>query len=147
MFDSSLSLAERDGGAEARQEDRAGAASSVAWTMQGFPAENTGSTDEGLRKVHTAQEDGTVLRLVRYSPGVAPLHHRTNSVDYAIVLSGSIELELDTRTVRLDTGDVLVQRGTIHNWINNGTEPCVMAYVLIGAHPVTVNDATLALQG
>jgi quercetin dioxygenase-like cupin family protein len=78
---------------------------------------------------------------------VTPRHHRTNSVDYAIVLSGSIELELDTKTVRLNTGDVLVQRGTIHNWINNGTEPCLMAYILIGAHPVTVDGQALQPKG
>ena len=39
----------------------------------------------------------------------------------------------DGQTVRLKSGDVVVQRGTIHNWVNNGTEPCIMAYVLIAA--------------
>jgi quercetin dioxygenase-like cupin family protein len=147
LFDSSFQLVEQDSSAGARQEDRHGAASSVAWTTQGFPSDNTGSFDEASRKVHTAQEDGTVLRLVQYSPGVTPRHHRTNSIDYAIVLSGSIELELDTQTAKLNTGDVLVQRGTIHNWINNGTEPCLLAYILIGAHPVTINGVTLSPKG
>jgi quercetin dioxygenase-like cupin family protein len=76
--------------------------------------------------VSTAETDGTVFRIVQYSPGVTPRHHRTSSVDYAVVLSGSIELELDNATVRLGPGDVLVQRGTIHNWANSGTEPCVI---------------------
>ena len=147
LFDSSLTLAEQSSSGGARQEDRAGAASSVAWTTQGFPTDNTGSSDLGLREVKTAQEDGTVLRLVKYSPGVTPRQHRTNSVDYAVVVSGSIEMELDTQTVRLDTGDILVQRGTIHNWINNGTEPCVMAYILVGAYPITINGETLAPTG
>lgn len=148
LFDSTLPLAEPAKGAGGDAEvDRHGAASSVTWTTQGFPSDNDGSSDDGLRKVPTAQEDGTVLRLVQYAPGVTPRHHRTNSVDYAIVLSGSIEMELDTDTVKLNMGDVLVQRGTIHNWINNGTESCLMAYILIGANPVSIDGQVLAPKG
>ncbi len=77
--------------------------------------------------------DGTVFRLVRYEPGVAPRNHRTETVDYAIVLSGEIEMELDGATVRLRQGDVLVQQNTMHNWVNRGTEPCVIAFVLVPA--------------
>ena len=148
LFDSTLPLAEPAKGKGSDAEvDRHGAASSVTWTTEGFPSDNNGSSDEGLRKAPTALEDGSVLRLVQYAPGVTPRHHRTNSVDYAIVLAGSIDLELDTETARLNTGDVLVQRGTIHNWINNGTEPCLMAYILLGAKPVTVDGTTLTPQG
>ena len=69
-------------------------------------------------------------------PGVAPRNHRTESIDYAIVMSGEIDMDLDGTIVHLKAGDVLVQRGTIHNWINNGTEPCVVAFVLVAAKPV-----------
>ncbi len=63
--------------------------------------------------------------------------HRTSSIDYAVILSGSIVLELDDRAeVILNAGDVLVQRGTIHNWINRGTESCTIAFVLIAALPI-----------
>jgi quercetin dioxygenase-like cupin family protein len=58
-----------------------------------------------------------------------------------------MEMELDNETVRLTEGDVLVQRGTIHNWVNNGTEPCVIAFVLIGARPATVNGTPLPAVG
>ena len=75
--------------------------------------------------------DGTVFRLVEYQPGVAPRNHRTETVDYAIVLSGEIEMELDGTVVRLKRGDTLVQRNTIHNWVNRGSEPCVIAFVLV----------------
>jgi quercetin dioxygenase-like cupin family protein len=77
-----------------------------------------------------------VFRIVRYDPGVAPRRHRTSSLDYAVVLSGEIDMELDDKEVHLKAGDVVVQRGTIHNWANRGTEPCIMAFVLIGAKPV-----------
>jgi quercetin dioxygenase-like cupin family protein len=95
------------------------------------------SPKRALRSVGTAESDGTVFRIVRYAPGVAPRHHRTNSINYAVVMSGSMEMELDDQTVRLNAGDVLVQRGTIHNWVNNGTGRCVIAFVLIGARPAT----------
>jgi len=54
---------------------------------------------------------------------------------------------LDDTTVYLKAGDVLVQRGTIHNWINRGTEPCVIAFVLIAAKPVTAGGKVLHAQG
>jgi mannose-6-phosphate isomerase-like protein (cupin superfamily) len=75
--------------------------------------------------------DGTVFRLVEYQPGVAPRNHRTETVDYAIVVSGEIEMDLDGTLVRLRQGDTLVQRNTIHNWINRGKKPCVVAFVLV----------------
>jgi hypothetical protein len=56
-------------------------------------------------------------------------------------------MELDDTKVHLKAGDVLVQRGTIHNWVNRGTEPCVIAFVLIAAKPVTVGDKVLHAQG
>ena len=82
----------------------------------------------------TVMPDGTVFRISRLEPGVAPRMHRTESLDYAVVVSGEIDMELDDgEVVRLRAGDALVQRGTVHNWINNGTEPCVIAFVLIAA--------------
>ena len=77
-----------------------------------------------------------MFRLVEYQPGVAPRNHRTESIDYAVVVSGAITMDLDGKEVDLMQGDVLVQRGTVHNWINRSTEPCVIAFVLIAAKPV-----------
>jgi mannose-6-phosphate isomerase-like protein (cupin superfamily) len=75
--------------------------------------------------------DGTVFRFVEYQPGVAPRNHRTETIDYAVVISGEIEMDLDGTTVHLKQGDTLVQRNTIHNWINRGKTPCVIAFVLV----------------
>jgi hypothetical protein len=77
LYDSSMLLLEADRAAGTRQEDRAGAASTVIWTTQG-PVTNDDPSDTALRKVGTAESDGTVFRIVRYAPGVAPRHHRTN---------------------------------------------------------------------
>jgi mannose-6-phosphate isomerase-like protein (cupin superfamily) len=62
-----------------------------------------------------------------------PLMHRTCSIDYAIVMSGEIDMLLDDSEVHLRTGDVLVQLGTNHAWVNRGTEICRIAFVLIDA--------------
>jgi quercetin dioxygenase-like cupin family protein len=63
--------------------------------------------------------------------GHHPLMHRTETIDYAIVLSGEITLVLDGGDVDLKTGDIVVQCGTNHAWSNRSSAPCVVAFVLI----------------
>jgi mannose-6-phosphate isomerase-like protein (cupin superfamily) len=60
-----------------------------------------------------------------------PLMHRTRSVDYAVVLSGEIDMVLDETTVHLKPGDVVVQQATNHGWVNHGTQPCRIVVVLM----------------
>ena len=88
---------------------------------------NDGQDDAGARPVGTTLPGGTILRVVEFSPGVQARNHRTNSIDYAIVMDGEIDMDMDGTMIHLKAGDVLVQRGTIHNWINNGTESCIIA--------------------
>jgi len=126
---------------------RPGANAAVIWTSEGFPASNDGNVDTCGRKVGTTLDDGVVFRVVSFGPGVAPRNHRTDSIDYATVMSGEIDMELDGETVHLKAGDVLVQRGTIHNWVNKGTVPCVIAFVLVAAKPVTAGGKVLTAQG
>jgi quercetin dioxygenase-like cupin family protein len=126
---------------------RPGATACVVWTTEGFPIDNTEEEDAGLRKTGTTLDNGTVFRILELAPGVTPRNHRTDSIDYAIVMSGEVDMELDDTTVHLKAGDVLVQRGTIHNWVNRGTEPCVIAFVLIAAKPVTVGGKVLRAEG
>src|SRR6201987_4849156 len=126
---------------------RPGATASVVWTTQGFPVDNTGEEDAGLRKTGTTLDNGTVFRILELVPGVPPRNHRTDSIDYAVVMSGEVDMELDDAKVHLKAGDVLVQRGTIHNWVNRGSEPCLIAFVLIAAKPVTVGGKVLRAEG
>jgi quercetin dioxygenase-like cupin family protein len=127
--------------------NRPGATACVVWTTESFPVNNTGEADEGLREVGTTLKNGTVFRVIEFAPGVAPRNHRTDSIDYAVVVSGEIDMELENSVVHLKAGDVLVQRGTIHNWVNRGTTPCVMAFVLIDAKPVEVDGRVLNAVG
>jgi mannose-6-phosphate isomerase-like protein (cupin superfamily) len=121
-------------------------ASCVIWSTGEFPTDNDLAADGGARPVATTDPDGTVFRLVEYGPGVAARNHRTESVDYAIIMSGEIEMEMDGTVVRLKAGDVLVQRGTIHNWSNPGTVPCVVAFVLVAAKPVERDGKALTAK-
>jgi quercetin dioxygenase-like cupin family protein len=121
--------------------------SCVVWSTGSFPADNSGDEDGGARPVATTDSNGTVFRIGMYHPGVAPRNHRTESVDYAIVMSGEIVMEIDGATVHLRAGDVLVQRGTIHNWTNPGTEPCFIAFVLVAAKPVERAGKILGATG
>ena len=115
---------------------RDGQSGTVIWTTDRSPADNTGDGDEAKRMVDASLPFGSTFRVIEYLPGVAPRNHRTDTIDYAVVMSGEIDMGMDDTVVHLKAGDVLVQRGTIHNWVNNGTEPCIIAFVLIDAEPV-----------
>ena len=60
-----------------------------------------------------------------------PAMHKTDTIDYIILLKGDVTLILDEEEVRLEPHDVVVQRGTNHAWVNNGTEPALLIAVLI----------------
>jgi len=126
---------------------RPGALYSVIWSSEGFPVNNDGDADPSGKKIGTTISDGTVFRIVSFGPGVAPRNHRTDSIDYAVVMSGEIDMELDVGKVHLKAGDVLVQRGTIHNWVNKSDAPCVVVFVLIDAKPVEHDGKPLAAHG
>jgi len=126
---------------------RPGATWSVLWTTEGT-IDNNDESDGAQRKVGTSHDNGTVLRVVRYEPGVSRRNHRTDSLDYGICLSGQLDMELDDGVVvHLKAGDVVVQRGTIHNWANNSNAPAVMAFVLIAAPPYLHNGKPLDAAG
>ena len=127
---------------------RPGAEACVIWTSEGFPIDNTGSADEGLRETGTTHDNGTVFRILELQPGNTPRIHRTDSLDYAVIMKGEIDMELETGDItHLKAGDVIVQRGTVHNWVNRGPEPCVIAFVLIAAKPVEAGGKVLKAFG
>jgi len=120
----------------------------VIWTTERFPVDNNGNEDGAQRQTGTTLANGTVFRVLEVGPGNAPRVHRTDSIDYAVVMSGEIDMELEEGTsVHLKAGDVVVQRGTIHNWVNKGTEPCRIAFILIDAKPVEAGGKVLQAQG
>jgi len=64
--------------------------------------------------------------------------HRTETIDYVIVMQGELDMDMDDSTVKLKAGDVMVQRGTNHAWVNRGKEVARAAFVLIDATPLGI---------
>jgi quercetin dioxygenase-like cupin family protein len=112
----------------------------LLWATLSVPADNDQEIDGAEADVGLAIDAGTVLRIVDFAPGALSPMHRTNSVDYGIVVWGEIELLLDDGSVtRVGPGEVVVQRGTIHAWRNPSADTmCRVAFVLVGASPATV---------
>ena len=85
---------------------------------------------EAFRREYLAKAPGLAEAMELQDVGM----HTTDSVDYGVVISGEISLELDDGVrVTLKQGDCVVQNGTRHAWRNGSTTPCVMAFVLVGA--------------
>ena len=121
------------------------AAFSLVWTTATVPADNNDETDGRTRDAGLTLHQGSVIRIVDMVPGGVSPFHRSSSIDYGIVLSGVVELELDDGAVTMArAGDIIVQRGTIHLWRNpSPTKTCRIVFVLIEAAPVTVDGAPL----
>jgi mannose-6-phosphate isomerase-like protein (cupin superfamily) len=144
-----------------QRPNRPGVTLTNLWRCNSTPTEYDGDeeTVDGPLVLHPP-EGGNVFRIIEFEPedpevlktldgqaafaemGAAdnivedarhPFMHRTDSVDYAVVLSGSITMLLDDSDVELHAGDVVVQRGTNHAWSNRGSETCRIAFVLVDA--------------
>ena len=128
------------------------------WITDSYPPSLSGQ-DTSARPIGVAPPDnGTKFRVVEFAPltteteakmppdmimkgitnaptkGVPvthPLMHRTRSLDYAVILMGEIDMMLDDKSVHLKQGDVIVQQATNHAWINRGTQPCRILFVLM----------------
>lgn len=111
------------------------AAFALIWSEADVPVDLNDDTDGASRATGLTLEGGTVIRVVDMLPGGESPMHRTNSVDYGIVLSGRVELELDDGVVETcNAGDVIIQRGTIHLWRNpSDTEICRIIFALTEA--------------
>jgi naringenin degradation protein FdeH len=158
-----------DGAApNARLRKATGLTSTLLWVTDGSPADNTGSKDAADRDIGVAPPPrGSIFRVVDFPPAAEvgtvnnaamlremglphgahadPRHatmHRTRSVDYAVVISGEIDMLLDDSEVHLRAGDALVQRGTNHAWVNRGKEICRIAFVLVDAEEPVHNAVT-----
>lgn len=118
---------------------------SLLWTAPDLPVENNDPTDGRERDAGLTLHSGSVIRVVDMLPQNQSPMHRTNSLDYGIVLSGELELELDDgETKHLQAGDIVIQRGTIHLWRNpSKTEMCRIIFVLTQATPVEVDGQPL----
>jgi mannose-6-phosphate isomerase-like protein (cupin superfamily) len=139
-----------------------GNASTLLWVTDETPADVSGHADRAAREIGVPPpRGGTIFRLAEFPPSTGgedlldhatvlrdfgigadvlpgrpahhPLIHRTRTIDYVVVLEGEITLLLDDSEVRLAAGDVVVQQGTNHAWINRGPGRCRLAMVFVDA--------------
>ncbi len=131
-----------DGPAINRRISKSGGVSTLIWCTDRTPADisvGENAEDMGARMLGTAPPpNGTRFTVNDIPPGRSGPMHRTETIDYVIVIAGELEMQMDDSTVKLKAGDVLVQRGTNHAWINRGTEPARVAFILIDAKPLGI---------
>jgi quercetin dioxygenase-like cupin family protein len=126
---------------------QAGQVSTMMWCTDGAPAAiPAGETPEdmGARILGTAPpRNGSRFAVIDFPPGNTPHMHRTETIDYVIVMEGEIEMDMDASTVTLKAGDIMVQRGTNHAWVNRSSAPARMAIVLLDAKPLGIGHPRL----
>jgi naringenin degradation protein FdeH len=144
-----------DGPAPNRKVRQAsGLVSTLLWVTDESPADISGRADRAEREIGVPPPPrGSIFRVVEFPPqremsreavlkemglsrqssSMHPGMHKTRSIDYAVVMEGEIDMVLDDSEVHLAAGDVLVQQGTHHAWVNRGARACRIAFVLIDA--------------
>ena len=109
------------------------------WTTEIAPAVNTGNEDMGAREFMFPPPSGTIFRYMEIDPGHgvdAPGWHASDTVDYIVIIKGEIYCLLDEGEVLLKAGDLLVQRGINHAWVNRSSETCSIAGAMLSAIPL-----------
>lgn len=123
----------------------AGVVSTLIWCTDLTPADisiGEDFEDMGARILGSPPPpNGTRFAVIDFPPGNAAVMHRTETMDYVMVLSGEIEMDMDDSVVCLKAGDVMVQRGTNHAWVNRGKARARVAFVLIDAKPLGIGHA------
>lgn len=124
--------------------DSGDAAFQLVWATPTVPVD-LNSGDDGMLAAGKTLKGGSVIRIVDMLPGKASPLHRSYSIDYGIVLSGQLELELDDGSVTpLQAGDIVVQRATNHLWRNPSPDQiCRIAFILIESLPVMAGGKVL----
>lgn len=100
------------------------------WATKKLPVEMI-EEDPGMWQTGITIGGGSIFSISHWEPGEVKRWHKTDTIDYAFVISGEICMQLDKEEVCLKAGDVLIQRATNHNWWNRGSEPCTILFVLL----------------
>jgi quercetin dioxygenase-like cupin family protein len=140
-----------DGPATNWKSGSPGTVSTLIWSTDATPADiavGEPVEDLGARLLGTAPpRNGTRFAVIDFPPGNSGRMHRTETLDYVIVIAGEIDMDMDESTLRLKAGDVLVQRGSNHAWVNRGSERARVAFVLIDADPLGIGHPVTGSAG
>ncbi len=129
------------------KKPNAGLVSTMIWCTDGAPAKmpvGEEIEDMGARILGTAPPaHGSRFAVIDFPPGSVPHMHRTETIDYVIVIEGEIDMDMDDSTVTLRQGDIMVQRGTNHAWANRSNKRARVAFVLLDAEPLGIGKPVL----
>ena len=121
-----------------------GTVSTLIWCTDATPATipvGEAPEDMGARILGTAPPpNGTRFAVIDFPPGNKPHLHRTETIDYVIVLEGEIDMDMDDSSVTLKAGDIMIQRGTNHAWANRSDKRARVAFVLVDAVPLRIGS-------
>jgi quercetin dioxygenase-like cupin family protein len=135
-----------DGYADNVKSSAPTSASIAVWASDTMPVEipvgEAGAIEDcGDRKLPTQPPpNGTRFIVMEFDPGANGVMHRTETIDYIACLEGEIEMDMDDSTVKLSAGDVMVQRGTNHAWVNRSKARARLAIVLVDAKPLGIGN-------
>ena len=116
------------------------------WNTRETPADiRIGAFDDPGAEPHITPPppNGSRFAVIDFPPGNTGVMHRTESLDYVIVLEGEIEMDMDDSTVKLKAGDIMVQRGTNHAWANRSGKNARVAFVLVDGKPLGIGTPVL----
>ena len=111
--------------------------SDMIWRTATIPADNSGAEDAAVPyAMEHLHDGGSNFMFVEFPPKMGPYMHATDTLDYLVVLSGQIVMQLEAEEVVLNPGDLIVDRGVIHAWRNDTDQPATMVSVTVPAHPI-----------
>ncbi|MCE7795720.1 cupin domain-containing protein [Sphingobium sufflavum] len=109
----------------------------LIWRAPALPADNGGGEDASVPFAMEHLKDGSATFSVTELPvGMGRFLHATDTLDYLVILKGTIVLEMEVGEATLRAGDCVVQRGTVHAWRNDGPDVATMASITLPALPV-----------
>jgi len=103
------------------------------WWTDSAPPQLDGPDPTARPGTVTPRPNGTIFRILEIPPGNDTTKHKTDTIDYYVILEGELYMTLDKGEVLCKEGDVIVQRSTNHGWDNRSGKPALFAEVLIDA--------------
>jgi len=127
------------------RSSRPSSASTLVWCTDAMPATmpvGTSIEDMGARQTGSQPPpNGTRFIVMDFLPGAVGAMHRTDTIDFIVVMEGEIDMDMERTTVTMRAGDTMVQRGTFHSWVNRSKARARIAITLVEGETLGIGHA------